>query len=157
VRRSVALLAIAAVAIGHAQVGKITQQDWVASRADAQRTSWIRSDAFISTESMQKPGFALRWKATLADQTQSGDALSPGLVFGNPGSGSKPVSFIASRSNRVFAVDNDTGIVFWERAFDAAPANRATACAGETVFTAAAATRPATLVPTIPVWRGLPE
>ena len=50
------------VVISHAQVGKITQQDWVTSRADAQRTSWIRSDAFISPDSMQKPGFGLRWK-----------------------------------------------------------------------------------------------
>jgi len=159
VRKRIALLAAAlAVAVAHAQVGKITQQDWVAGRADAQRTSWIQSDAFISTASMEKPGFALRWRATLADQTQSADALSTGVVVGNLGFGSKPVSFITSRSNRVFAVDNDTGVVFWERAFDGPPANTnsATACAGETVSTAAA-TRPATLVPTIPVWRGLPE
>jgi len=35
---------LCASVIAHGQVGKITQQDWVTSRADAQRTAWIRSE-----------------------------------------------------------------------------------------------------------------
>ena len=58
-RRIIAAVAFAvlAAAISRGQIGKITQQDWVTSRADAQRTSWIRGDAAISLESMQKAGF----------------------------------------------------------------------------------------------------
>jgi outer membrane protein assembly factor BamB len=139
--------------VSYAQVGKITQQDWVTSRADAQRTSWIRNDAFISTDSMQKGGFNLRWKATLGDRTSPTSSLAEGVVFGNLGFGSKPVSFITSRANRIFAVDDDTGFVSWEREFkgDIVSTN---VCPGGIT---SAATRPATLVPVIPSWRGLPE
>jgi len=150
---TVVFLVSLAVAVSYAQVGKITQQDWVTSRADAQRTSWIRSDAFISPESMQKPGFALRWKATLADRSAPRSALAEGVVFGNLGFGSKPVSFITSRANRVFAVDNDTGVVFWQRELEGSII-RTNVCPGGAT---SAATRPATLVPVIPSWRGLPE
>jgi outer membrane protein assembly factor BamB len=155
-RRGFAVVSVGVLAtvVSYAQVGKITQQDWVTSGADAQRTSWIRNDAFISTDSMQKPGFGLRWKVTLGDRASSSSSVASGVVFGNLGFGSKPVSFITSRNNHVFAVDDDTGVVFWERDFgrDAAP-GRAECPAGIT----GAATRPATLVPVIPVWRGLPE
>ena len=144
--------ALAAV-VSHAQVGKITQQDWVTSRADAQRTSWIRSDAFISADSMQKPGFNLRWKATLGDSTSPASLLAEGVVFGNLGFGSKPVSFITSRANRLFAVDDDTGAVFWERQFNGEFV-RTNVCPGGIT---SAATRPATLAPVVPSWRGLPE
>jgi outer membrane protein assembly factor BamB len=140
------------VVISHGQVGKITQQDWVTSHADAQRTSWIRSDAFISPDSMQKPGFGLRWKATLG-ATSPNSLLAEGVVFGNLGFGSKPVSFITSRASRVFAVDDDNGAVFWERQFSGEIV-RTNVCPGGMT---SAATRPATLAPVIPSWRGLPE
>jgi outer membrane protein assembly factor BamB len=144
---------VLASVVSHAQVGKITQQDWVTGRADAQRTSWIRGDAFISVESMQKPGFNLRWKTTLAPASQA-DSLAAGVVFGNLGFGSKPVSFVTSRANRALAVDNDTGVVFWERNFGSDTAAGTADCpAGIT----GAATRPATVTPIIPFWRGLPE
>lgn len=141
-----------ATTLSHAQVGKITQQDWVTSRADAQRTSWIRSDAFISPDSMQKSGFGLRWKAALG-ATSPISLLAEGVVFGNLGFGSKPVSFITSRANRVFAVDDDNGAVFWERQF-IGEIVRTNVCPGGMT---SAATRPATLAPVIPSWRGLPE
>jgi hypothetical protein len=154
VKRVFTIVFVSALAVigSHAQVGKITQQDWVTSRADAQRTSWIRSDAFISPDSMQKPGFGLRWRAALG-ATSPISLLAEGVVFGNLGFGSKPVSFITSRANRLFAVDDDTGGVFWERQFNGEFV-RTNVCPGGMT---SAATRPATLAPVIPSWRGLPE
>ena len=152
---AVTICAVCATIISFAQIGKITQQDWVTSRADAQRTSWIRGDIVISPESMHKPGFELRWKAMLDNQTRQLDALTAGVVIGNLGFGSKPLSFITGSANRAFAVDNDTGVVFWQRTFGDTGAARATLqCPGGIT---SAPTRPTTVAPTIPAWRGMPD
>jgi|SoiMethySBSTD1v2_1073268.scaffolds.fasta_scaffold03741_6 hypothetical protein len=137
------------------QIGKITQQDWVTSGADAQRTSWIRGDVVISPGSMQKPGFALQWKTMLDNQPRQLNSLRPGVVIGNLGFGSKPLSFLTGSANRIFAVDNDTGVVFWQRTFESSGGGTGTQqCPGGIT---SAATRPATILPTIPVWRGMQE
>src|SRR5436309_119359 len=39
--------------------------DWMTGGADAQRSSWIRTDAKISKDSLQKPGFEFLWKLSL--------------------------------------------------------------------------------------------
>jgi len=140
--------AVCATVVSYAQIGKIVQQDWVTGRGDAQRTSWIRGDAAISTESMQKPGFTLQWKATLDNQPRQLNALNAGVVMGNLGFGSIPLSFITGSANRVFAVDNDTGALFWQRTFDSGGGRAETLeCPGGIT---SAATRPASAVPTIP-------
>jgi outer membrane protein assembly factor BamB len=150
---AVAACSVCAAVVSYAQIGKITQQDWVTSRADAQRTSWIRGDVVISPDSMQKPGFALQWKTMLDNQSRQLNSLRPGVVIGNLGFGSKPLSFITGSANRVFAVDNDTGVVFWQRTFESSGGGAGTQqCPGGIT---SAATRPATIVPTIPVWRGM--
>jgi PQQ-like domain len=152
---AIAACAVCATIVSYAQIGKITQQDWATSRADAQRTSWIRGDIVISPESMQKPGFELRWKATLDNQARQLNSLSTGVVIGNLGFGSKPLSFITGSANRVFAVDNDTGVVFWQRTFGDSGRGQATLqCPGGTT---SAPTRPTTFVPTIPIWRGMQD
>ena len=147
--------AVCVTMVSHAQIGKITQQDWVTSRADAQRTSWIRGDIVISSESMAKPGFELRWKATLDNQARQLNSLSAGVVIGNLGFGSKPLSFITESANRVFAVDNDTGVVFWQRTFgDSGRGQGTLQCPGGMT---SMPTRPTTLAPAIPVWRGMQD
>ena len=152
---AVAACGVGATVVSFAQIGKITQQDWVTSGADAQRSSWIRGDVVISPDSMQKPGFVLQWKATLDNQPRQLNSLRPGVVIGNLGFGSKPLSFLTGSANRVFALDNDTGVVFWQRTFESSGGGVGTPqCPGGIT---SAATRPTTIVPTIPVWRGLQE
>jgi hypothetical protein len=152
---TVAACGACATVVSYGQIGKITQQDWVTSRADAQRTSWIRGDVVISPDSMQKPGFVLQWKTMLDNQPRQLNSLRPGVVIGNLGFGSKPLSFIAGSANRVFAVDNDTGGVFWQRTFESGGGSASTPqCPGGIT---SAATRPTTSVPAIPVWRGMQE
>ena len=44
--------------------------DWMTSNGDAQRSSWVRGDAKISKETMQKPGFQLLWKLKLKNEAK---------------------------------------------------------------------------------------
>jgi outer membrane protein assembly factor BamB len=151
---------VCAAAISYGQIGKITQQDWATSRADAQRTSWIRGDAAISPESMQKAGFVLQWKTTLDNQSRQLNALSSGVVMGNLGFGSIPLSFVTGSAERVFAIDNDTGTLHWQRTFESSVRLQPDPGRGGTLECpggiTGAATRPTTIVPTIPTWRGQP-
>ena len=45
--------------------------EWLTALGDAQRTSWIRTDAKISVETMSKPGFELQWTSKLDNQPRS--------------------------------------------------------------------------------------
>jgi hypothetical protein len=44
---------------------------WSTVGGDAQRSSWVRTDAKISKDSMQKPGFQLVWKLKLNNDPSS--------------------------------------------------------------------------------------
>ena len=50
-----------------AQVGR-GWSDWLVPYADAQRTSWLRTDPNISVDSVSKPGFAQQWTSRLPGQ-----------------------------------------------------------------------------------------
>jgi len=117
---------LVASAVPVAQVGR-GWSDWLAPYADAQRTSWLRTDPNISVESMSQPGFALQWtsplvSAPVAPLTQGVTASGVTLFV--------PTSIVASGSNRLHMVDNDTGHVVWSRAFDGASPAGASGCAG---------------------------
>jgi hypothetical protein len=109
---------LAAGALSVAQVGRGGSQ-WLAPFADAQRTSWVRSDDKISVQSLTKPGFALQWKTTLDNQPRGLQGLGQGVTA----SGVTlfvPMSVVTGSSNTVYGVDNDIGYVVWRRRFDAA-------------------------------------
>lgn len=82
---------IAATALGlgalfglaHAQVGR-GGSAWLTARGDAQRTSWIRSDALISVQAMSKPGFELQWKTTLKNANRGSYGLGGGVSAPSP-------------------------------------------------------------------------
>ena len=56
--------------VGKTQIGRLPGQEWVTGRADAQQTSWIRSNYYISRDVVQKPGFELQWKVALENQSR---------------------------------------------------------------------------------------
>src|ERR1043166_6003577 len=92
---------------------------WLTALGDAQRTSWIRQDDKISLPTMSKPGFDLRWKRKLDNQPRGPQGLTQGVTA----SGVTlfvPMSLVAGSSNNLYALDNDTGYVVWQRRFDAA-------------------------------------
>ena len=107
---------LVARAVTVAQVGR-GWSDWLTPYADAQRTSWLRTDPNISVESMSKPGFELQWASKLDNQTPGGQGLTQGVTA----SGVTlfvPTSLVGVGSNSLYMLDNDTGYVVWTRAFD---------------------------------------
>ncbi len=127
--RSIALAAtIAAAGIVWSQ-GRGNPNEWPTAYGDAQHTSWIRNDVSISPETMSQPGFELQWKTTLESPVRHGVSLSAGVVTSGVNIFT-PLSTIAAPSNQIFAVDNDTGNLFWTRRFDGTLAAGTAACPG---------------------------
>jgi outer membrane protein assembly factor BamB len=132
------------VALTHAQVGR-GGSEWLTARGDAQRTSWIPSDALISVQAMSKPGFELQWKTTLENANRrsyglGGGVSAPGVTL------FVPMSLVTGSANNVYAIDSDTGYLVWQRHFDAPMAPSTDACPGGTL---SAATRIVSVAPGI--------
>jgi hypothetical protein len=120
--------AVAAVVVVGSQ-GRGNPTEWPTAYADAQRTSWIRSDVSISPQTLSEPGFELQWKTTLESPVRHGVSLSAGVVTSGVNIFT-PLSTIAAPSNQVFAIDNDTGNLFWTRRFEGALAAGTAECPG---------------------------
>jgi hypothetical protein len=103
--------------------------EWLTAGGDAQRTSWIRTDAAISVQSMSKPGFELQWKATLDNQARGSNGLAQG-VTANGVTLFVPMSVVTGSSNNVYALDNDIGYTVWQRHFDAPLPAASAGCSG---------------------------
>jgi outer membrane protein assembly factor BamB len=111
-----------------AQVGR-GWSDWPTPYADAQRTSWLRTDPNISVESMSKPGFELQWTSKLDNQRRGLHGLTQGVTA----SGVTlfvPTSLVAGSSNKLYMLDNDTGYVIWSRTFEGTLPALTGACSG---------------------------
>ena len=158
VERAACVLVAVLIASGIsvAQVGR-GWSDWLAPYADAQRTSWLRTDPKISVDSLSKPGFAQQWTSRLPSQPAA--SLSQGVTA----SGVTlfvPASLVASGSNTLHMVDNDTGYAVWSRSFgDASPAapsgcGRAIAAAPTRIVSGAAEPVPPADVPAPAPGRG---
>ena len=119
---------IAAVVIVSGQ-SRGNPTEWPTASADAQRTSWIRNDVSISIETMSEPGFELQWKTTLESPVRHGVSLGPGVITSGVNIFT-PLSTIAAPSNQVFAIDNDTGNLFWTRGFEGALGAGTAECPG---------------------------
>src|SRR6185503_16985381 len=105
---------------------------------------WIRTDPKISVESMSSPDFDLQWTAQLDTRARQVNGLTQG-VTANGVTLFVPMSIIGGSANTVYAIDNDTGYLVWQRHFDVTvPASTPGCPAGMT----AVASLIAALVPT---------
>ena len=95
-----------------AQVGRGTTE-WPTAGADAQRTFWIRTDPKISVASMSAPGFERQWTRKLSSNATANGVTANGVTLFVPMS-------IVTGANGVYALDNDTGYVVWQRTVPAA-------------------------------------
>jgi hypothetical protein len=119
---------VLAGSLAFAQVGRGGSQ-WLTALADAQRTSWVRTDDKISVQALSKPGFELQWKVKLDNQPRGMHGLGQGVTA----SGVTlfvPMSLVTGSSNKVYGIDNDIGYVVWERQFDAALPAPTAGCPG---------------------------
>src|SRR5436190_12907287 len=99
-------------------------QEWLTSGADAQRSSWIRTDSKISKESMQKPGFQFLWKVKLDNEAKQLNSLTqPVLLDRLIGyKGFKSLAFIGGSSDALYAIDYDLGRPYWKTRFNSSTA-----------------------------------
>lgn len=124
----VVLTSALAGSLTFAQPGRGGSQ-WLTALADAQRTSWIRSDDKISVAALSKPGFEPQWKSKLDNQPRGVHGLTQGVTAAGV-TLFVPMSIVAGSSNNVYGIDNDLGYVVWQRHFDAALPASTPGCAG---------------------------
>src|SRR5579871_6539540 len=117
------ILAIAAVAIAHAQ-GR-SQAEWMTAGADMQRSHSIPTDPKISvvnlTNASTEAGFQFLWKTKL-----SNDALGPAILMDRyiGYRGFRSFAFFASGAASFAAIDSDLNRVEWKQTL---PVNTAAA------------------------------
>ena len=106
--------------IAQAQFGRGVG-DFSTTGADAQRSSWVRTDAKISRESIQKPGFELVWKVKLNNEAKQLNSLTPAtLLTGYIGyRGFRSLGFVGGSADKIFAMDTDLGRIEWQKSLPA--------------------------------------
>ncbi len=98
-------------------------QDWMTNNADAQRSSWVRSDAKINKESMAKPGFQFLWKLKLKNPPRQLNSLTPPATLWRliGYRGFRMLGFVAGSSDSLFTIDTDLGRMEWEKQLKVTP------------------------------------
>src|SRR4029453_7160609 len=101
----VLMLASAATGLIYAQAR--SAPDWTTQGFDAQRTSWMRVDPYISLDTL--------WKLKVDNESRYGNALTPPVALGNLMTfrGFKSLIFVGGSSNNVYGIDYDFGTMFW--------------------------------------------
>lgn len=124
------LIGMAAAGIASAQFGG--GPAWNVAGGDAQRTSWVRTDAKISAADMQKPGFRLLWKVKLSNDARQDYSLSQAVEFPRyiGYRGFRSYAFFGGASNNAIAIDSDLGRVEWAHHFDGALPGGTATCPG---------------------------
>jgi outer membrane protein assembly factor BamB len=87
--------------------------DWTTEGFDAQRSSWMRVDPYISIENLSK--FQFLWKLKVDNESRHGNALTAPVALGNLMTfrGFKSLIFVGGSSNNVYGIDYDFGTMFW--------------------------------------------
>ncbi len=99
--------------VAHAQYGR-GNSDWGTAGFDPQRSSWVRTDAKISRESLSKPGFTLTWKIALAKDSAAGVLGAPILLNRYIGyRGFRSFAFVGGAGDNVYTVDTDLSRLEW--------------------------------------------
>ncbi|MBI3679428.1 MAG: hypothetical protein HY235_03440 [Acidobacteria bacterium] len=102
--------------------------DWTTIGYDTQRSSWVRSDAKISSETMRKPGFQLVWKVKLNNEARQLNSLTPAalLDFYIGYRGFRSLGFVGGSSDTLIAIDTDLARIEWEKKFSSGSRSAAT-------------------------------
>jgi len=105
------VFAAAVAGMLHAQAR--SAPDWTTQGFDAQRTSWMRTDPYISLENLSK--FQFLWKLKVDNESRHGNSLTAPVALGNLMTfrGFKSLIFVGGSSNNVYAIDYDFGTLFW--------------------------------------------
>ena len=121
--------------------------EWTTSHGDAQRASWVRTDARLTKDAVQKGELKFLWKMKLDNETRQLNSLTTPVLMDRLIShrGFKALAFVGASAERVYAIDTDLARVYWTTVINYSsitpPANSSWACPGGLM---AAATRPTT-------------
>lgn len=102
--------------------------DWLTESSDAQRSAWVRTDAKISKESLEKrdpqSGFQFLWKLKLNNVPNQLNSLHPPATLERliGYRGFRMLGFVGGSSNSIFTIDTDLGRMEWEKKLKAVPA-----------------------------------
>ncbi len=153
--RKVVFVAIICFTWTRSAVGQRGGQEWLTSNADAQRSSWMRTDTKISVDSMRNPGFQFLWKLKVDNEPRQLNSLTQPVLVGNiiGYRGFKSMALVGGSSDTLYAIDIDLGRIYWKTHFTStAPRqNSSTLCPGGLT---ASATRPVNLTPFAPARGG---
>ncbi|MCC7154754.1 MAG: hypothetical protein IT161_09295 [Bryobacterales bacterium] len=150
------IVAAGAIAMGAANAQR-GAGDWMTSAFDAQRSNWVRSDAKISRETVQKPGLELSWKMKFNNTPRQLNGIMPPalLDFYIGYRGFRALGFFGGSGDRVIVVDTELARMEWEKNYSVPDATSAStpACPGGMT---SAVTRPtSTAFPMLPSGRGM--
>jgi len=107
------MLVSASVAFLHAQ-GR-GGNEWTTSGFDAQRSHWLRGDARLTKEAVQKGEFAFLWSMKIENTSRQLNSLTPPVLLDRliGYRGFKSLAFFGGSDDRVFAVDTDLARPAW--------------------------------------------
>ena len=106
-----AMLVVTAAAWLHAQGAR----EWTTAAFDAQRTGWVRADARLTRESVEKGTFQFLWKAKFENEARQLNSLTPPIMLDRliGYRGFKALGFLGGSADRVFAIDTDLARPYW--------------------------------------------
>jgi len=107
------MLVTASVAFLHAQ-GR-GGAEWTTSGFDAQRSHWLRGDARLTKQAVQKGEFAHLWSMKIENANRQLNSLTPPVLLDRliGYRGFKSLAFFGGSDDRVFAVDTDLARPAW--------------------------------------------
>ena len=90
-------------------------REWTTAAFDAQRTGWVRTDARLTRDAVQKGDFQFLWKAKFENDARQLHSLTPPILLDRliGYRGFKALGFVGGSSDRVFAIDTDLARPYW--------------------------------------------
>ena len=112
-RRIRGMLVSASVGFLHAQ-GR-GGGEWTTSGFDAQRSGWLRGDARLTKDAVQKGEFAFLWSMKIENASRQLNSLTPPVLLDRliGYRGFKSLAFFGGSDDRVFSVDTDLARPSW--------------------------------------------
>lgn len=89
--------------------------DWTTFGGNPQRTGWAKDETDLNKDNITK--IKLEWKTKVSNESKELNSLTAPLVHAQVigPKGFKEVVLVAGSSDKVFAIDADTGKMLWER------------------------------------------
>ncbi|MBS1829800.1 MAG: hypothetical protein JST93_31160 [Acidobacteria bacterium] len=91
-------------------------REWTTSGNDAQRSNWVRTDAKIAPNTLQKAGFAHLWKMKFTNAARQFNALTQAMIMDRliGYKGFRALVFLSGSADQVIVADSDLARTEWQ-------------------------------------------